>query len=76
MSRPHAKSVVGKRIAFDCLLPTGLLISVTVGADARFDDVKRELWTLAKEMPLFAVLKVRRCNLFNFRNLRNMVFGM
>lgn len=57
MSRPQARSVVGKHVTFDCLLPTGLLLSVSVGANDKFEDVKRELWAQAAQMPLFAVLK-------------------
>jgi hypothetical protein len=40
------------------LLPTGLLLAVTVNASDKFEEVKRQLWTLAESKPLFQVLKV------------------
>jgi hypothetical protein len=52
----------GKKESFDCLLPTGLLITVEVSLEATFDEVKKELWAKAQRMPLFAVLNVRSLN--------------
>ena len=64
MSRPAVRGAPGKQISFDCLLPTGLMLTVTVGSNDKFEDVKRELWAQASKMPLFNILKVcicRRC---------------
>ncbi len=50
----------GKKESFDCLLPTGLLLTVDVSPEATFNEVKKEIWSKAMHMPLFAVLQVWR----------------
>lgn len=47
----------GKKESFDCLLPTGLLLTVDVSPEATFNEVKKEIWSKAMHMPLFAVLQ-------------------
>eukprot|EP00052_Salpingoeca_macrocollata_P004776 m.43448 g.43448 ORF g.43448 m.43448 type:complete len:1025 (+) comp14443_c0_seq1:121-3195(+) len=48
---------VPKSLTLDCLLETGLLVSVQASSTDTFDDVKRRLWSQASALPLYAVLK-------------------
>eukprot|EP00053_Salpingoeca_punica_P012500 m.111953 g.111953 ORF g.111953 m.111953 type:complete len:1024 (-) comp15963_c0_seq1:1685-4756(-) len=55
---PKARAGTIKRsLAFDCLLPNGLFVTVNANGSDTFDAVRQKLWQQAASMPLASELK-------------------